>query len=267
MLRIPRSMTLPGLLIIFLWLPAATVAQSGSDPITPRDLWAMGRVGAPAIHPDGIRIAYLEEGDWVELRHGGATVFDEKGREVAREVRESAVTDAMMGKGNYRHFMLKEIYEQPTVIGDTLNVFFNPAARKISLPDLPFDLAKISEATVIACGTSFYAGMTAQYWLERFARIPVSVDVASEFRYREAPMRPDGLALFISQSGETADTLAALRYARAQGQHIVSIVNVPMRCLRIAAPVSSLMSGGPFASVAPRTTISRIRRLRSSPGR
>ena len=196
------------------------------------------------------RIAYLDEGDWVELRHDGATVFDAAGREAAREIRESAVTDAMMGKGNYRHFMLKEIYEQPTVVGDTLNVFFNPAARKITLPDLPFDLAEISEATVIACGTSFYAGMTAQYWLERFARIPVSADIASEFRYREAPMRPGGLALFISQSGETADTLAALRYARAQGQHIVSIVNVPESTIARESDVVLLTHAGPEIGVA-----------------
>ncbi|MDR6288263.1 glucosamine--fructose-6-phosphate aminotransferase (isomerizing) [Inquilinus ginsengisoli] len=133
----------------------------------------------------------------------------------------------MIGKGDFRHYMLKEIYEQPAVVGDTLRTMIDPAARAIMLPSLPFDFADIPRATIIACGTAFYAGMVAKYWFETVARLPVEIDVASEFRYREAPMPAGGLAIFVSQSGETADTLAALRYARSQGQRILSIVNVP----------------------------------------
>jgi glucosamine--fructose-6-phosphate aminotransferase (isomerizing) len=123
--------------------------------------------------------------------------------------------------------MLKEIYEQPQVIGDTLNAFIQASTGQITLPDLPFDLAAVPRVTIVACGTAFYAGMVAKYWLEQVARIPVELDIASEFRYREAPMPRGGLALFISQSGETLDTLEALRYAKRQGQHILSVVNVP----------------------------------------
>ncbi|MCW8861246.1 MAG: glutamine--fructose-6-phosphate transaminase (isomerizing), partial [Rhodospirillales bacterium] len=137
------------------------------------------------------------------------------------------MSGALIGKGEYAHYMLKEIYEQPQVIGDTLHSFLNPATRSLTLPDIPFDLGAVSKVTIIACGTSFYAAMVAKYWMEGIARVPVEVDIASEFRYRAAAMPEGGLALFISQSGETADTLAALRYARSQGQHILSIVNVP----------------------------------------
>ena len=196
------------------------------------------------------RIAYLEEGDWVELGRDGAQIFDENDRPVEREIKESAHSGAMIGKGNYRHFMLKEIYEQPSVIGDTLNAFFNPASRTITLPDLPFDLATIPCVTMIACGTSYYAALVAKYWFERFARIPVEIDVASEFRYRMAPMREGGLALFISQSGETADTLAALRYCRGEGQHIASIVNVAESTIARESDVVLQTYAGPEIGVA-----------------
>jgi glucosamine--fructose-6-phosphate aminotransferase (isomerizing) len=196
------------------------------------------------------RIAYLEEGDWVELRHEAATFFDAAGAEVTRPVVQSSVSGAMIGKGNYRHFMQKEIHEQPAVIGDTLNTFFNPVSRTLTLPELPFDLGAVPSVAIVACGTSYYAGMCGQYWLERYARIPVSVDVASEFRYREVPMRPGGLALFISQSGETADTLAALRYARGQRQHIVSIVNVPESTIARESDVVLRTFAGPEMGVA-----------------
>ncbi|MGE0744489.1 MAG: glutamine--fructose-6-phosphate transaminase (isomerizing) [Rhodospirillales bacterium] len=196
------------------------------------------------------RIAYLEEGDWVELRHSAATFFDAADAEVTRPVVQSSVSGAMIGKGNYRHFMQKEIHEQPAVIGDTLNAFFNPVNRTLTLPELPFDLGAVPSVAIVACGTSYYAGMCGQYWLERYARVPVSVDVASEFRYREVPMRPGGLALFISQSGETADTLAALRYARAQRQHIVSIVNVPESTIARESDVVLRTHAGPEMGVA-----------------
>ncbi len=172
-------------------------------------------------------ITYLEDGDWAVITAAGAEIRDAKGRPVRRPVRRSALSGALIGKGEHRHFMLKEIHEQPQVVADTLNTVFNPASRTITLPDLPFDLRAVPRATIIACGTSHYAGMVAKYWFEQVARLPVEVDLASEFRYRQPALQPGGLAIFISQSGETADTLAALRYCRAHGQRILSIVNVP----------------------------------------
>ena len=182
---------------------------------------------ALALAPLTQRICYLEEGDWAVVRRGGAEVFDASNQRVDRPVIQTALSGATIGKGNFRHFMLKEIYEQPAVIGDTLHSMLNPADRTITLPPLDIDLAAVPKVTIVACGTAWIAGMVAKYWLEQIARINVEVDIASEFRYREAPMPPGGLALFVSQSGETADTLAALRYARSQNQTIVSVVNVP----------------------------------------
>jgi glucosamine--fructose-6-phosphate aminotransferase (isomerizing) len=173
------------------------------------------------------RIAYLEDGDWAVLTREGAVVRDASGAVVDRPIHISAVSGAMIGKGEHRHFMLKEIYEQPQVIGDTLNGMFNPSERTITLPELPFDLGGVERVTIIACGTSFYAGLVARYWIESVARVPVDIDVASEFRYRAPPLKAGGLALFISQSGETADTLAALRHCKAEGLRCVSIVNMP----------------------------------------
>ena len=182
---------------------------------------------ALALAPLTQRICYLDEGDWAVVSRNGAEILDAANKPVERPVVQTALSGAMIGKGNYRHFMLKEIYEQPAVIGDTLHSMLNPADRTITLPPLGIDLASVPKITIIACGTAFYAGMVAKYWLEQVARMPVEIDVASEFRYREAPMPAGGIALFVSQSGETADTLAALRYAKSQGQTIVSVVNMP----------------------------------------
>ena len=179
-----------------------------------------------ALAPMTKRISYLEEGDWVVLQRGGATFYNEDDEEVEREVRETVTSGAMIGKGNYRHFMLKEIYEQPAVVGDTLHAHINPATRSVHFQDLPFDLAAVPKITIVACGTSFYAALVAKYWFEQIAGLNVDVDFASEFRYRGTPLPEGGLALFISQSGETADTLAALRDCKARGQHVASIVNV-----------------------------------------
>lgn len=172
------------------------------------------------------KIMYLEDGDWVVLTHTSATVYDENDNEVSRPVEQSSTSGAMIGKGGYRHFMLKEIYEQPQVIGDTLNTMINQDMDTITLPNVPFDLKEMTRLTIVACGTSYYAGLVGKYWIESIARVPVDIDVASEFRYRRPVMEKGGVALFISQSGETADTLAALRYCKEQGQKIVSIVNV-----------------------------------------
>ncbi|WP_340118362.1 glutamine--fructose-6-phosphate transaminase (isomerizing) [Pelagibius sp. 7325] len=181
---------------------------------------------ALALAPLTDRICYLEEGDWVELTKAGAQVHDAEDRVVQREVKQTALSGAMIGKGEYRHFMQKEIFEQPAVIGDTLQTFLNPLNRNVELPDLGIDLSAIPRITISACGTAFYAGMVAKYWFEQIARQPVEVDIASEFRYREAPMPEGGVSLFISQSGETIDTLEALRYAKRCGQQILSLVNV-----------------------------------------
>ncbi|MEK9723819.1 MAG: glutamine--fructose-6-phosphate transaminase (isomerizing) [Rhodospirillaceae bacterium] len=195
-------------------------------------------------------IIYLDDGDWAVLTDSAYTIYDADDREVEREVRRTELTGAAIGKGGYRHFMLKEIYEQPQVIGDTLHSYVNPVSRAVTLPDMGFDLAQATKLTLIACGTSYYACLTAKYWLESVARIPVEVDIASEFRYREAPLPKGGVALVISQSGETVDTLAALRYARAQGQKILSIVNVPESAIARESDAVLQTYAGPEIGVA-----------------
>lgn len=181
---------------------------------------------ALALAPLTSRICYLEENDWAEVTAKGAVIHDASGAVVPREVKLTATSGAMIGKGNFPHFMLKEIYEQPAVMGDTLHALLNPWNHYIRLPELPFDLARVTRLTIIGCGTSYHAGLVAKYWLEGIAKVPTDVDIASEFRYREATLPQGGLAVFISQSGETADTLAAIGYARKQGQAVLSIVNV-----------------------------------------
>ncbi len=186
-------------------------------------------LGSDALALAGLtqKIAYLEEGDWAMVRRGSVEIFDRTNRAVERKVVQSGVSAALTEKGNYRHFMLKEIHEQPLVVAQTLQSYLKPLAGQVALPIPDFDFSGITRVQIIACGTSYYAGMVASYWFEQFARIPVEIDFASEFRYREPVLDPGGLALFISQSGETADTLAALRHARAEGQKIAVVVNVP----------------------------------------
>ncbi len=196
------------------------------------------------------RIAYLEEGDWVVLTRGTARFFDAANQLVEREIRPTAISGAMIGKGNYRHYMLKEIYEQPAVMGDTINTVLSPTDRWVHLPDLGIDLAKFSRITIVACGTSYYSGLVAKYWLERYARINVEVDVASEFRYREAPVDPNSLSIFISQSGETADTLAAMRYVKQEGGRTLAIVNVPESSMAREADGMLPTKAGPEIGVA-----------------
>ncbi len=205
---------------------------------------------ALALAPLTRRITYLEEGDWAVVTSRAVTIFDAANNEVQRPVRESAASGALIGKGNYRHFMQKEIFEQPAVIGDTINALVNPATRTVHLPELPFALAEIERATIIACGTSWHAALVAKYWLERIARIAVDVDIASEFRYRAPAMPPGGAAIFVSQSGETADTLAALRYARSQGQKIIAVVNQPESSIAREADIVLPTLAGPEIGVA-----------------
>jgi glucosamine--fructose-6-phosphate aminotransferase (isomerizing) len=182
---------------------------------------------ALALAPLTQRIAYLEDGDWAVVTRAGAIFFDADGIEVNRQVRRTALTGAAVGKGNFRHFMEKELHEHPAVLGDTLRRMVNPGTREVALPDLPFDLAKIRRVTISACGSAFYAGLVGRWWLETLARIPADADVASEYRYRAPPIEPGGLGVLVSQSGETADTLAALRYLRAEGVPTLSVLNVP----------------------------------------
>jgi glutamine---fructose-6-phosphate transaminase (isomerizing) len=195
-------------------------------------------------------IVYLEDGDWTVLTDKGYTIYDENDDEVRREVRLTELTGAAVGKGGYRHFMLKEIYEQPQVIGDTLHALVNPTTRAVTLPELGFDAKSVTKLTLIACGTSYLACLVAKYWLEQIARIPTEVDIASEFRYREGVMPEGGVALFISQSGETIDTLAALRYARSQDQKILSIVNVPESAIARESDAVLQTYAGPEIGVA-----------------
>jgi glucosamine--fructose-6-phosphate aminotransferase (isomerizing) len=204
---------------------------------------------ALALAPFTRRIAYLAEGDIAVLDCRGVTVRDENGRPVKRPVKQAAESGQNYGKGNFPHFMLKEIYEQPTVIGDSLRSFLTPDSG-IKLPHLPFDFTKIPRVNIVACGTSFHAGLTARYWLERIAGLPVDADIASEFRYRDAPLPEGGLALFISQSGETADTLAAMRHAKAKGQSTLAVVNVPESTMAREADATLLTHAGPEIGVA-----------------
>jgi len=183
---------------------------------------------AMALAPFTSRLSYLLDGDWAVITPQGVTIRDGSDAIVRRETMLSQVSALMVDKGNHRHFMAKEIYEQPETISHTLSHYVDMGAEKVALREtLPFDFAGLGRLTISACGTAYYAGLIAKYWFERYARLPVDVDVASEFRYREPPVDKGGLALFISQSGETADTLAALRYCAGQGQHVVSLLNVP----------------------------------------
>jgi glucosamine--fructose-6-phosphate aminotransferase (isomerizing) len=207
---------------------------------------------AYALAPLTSRVAYLEDGDWAELTRNSATIYNEHNQQVERPIRSCNISPTTIGKGDYSHYMLKEIYEQPTVIGETLNSYYNPITSKITLPELPFAFKDIERISIVACGTSFYAGTVAQYWFESLAGIPTSIEIASEFRYanRLLPKKGKGIALFISQSGETADTLAALRYAKEQGQHIVSLVNVQESSMERESDVTLYTHAGPEIGVA-----------------
>ncbi len=205
---------------------------------------------ALALAPLTQKIAYLDEGDWVIITAGGAEIFDKDNNPVTREITTSGVSAAAIEKGNYRHFMQKEIFEQPTVVAQTLSSYIRPLEQQVALPQMDFDLSTIKRITIVACGTSFYAGMVAKYWFETFARVPVDLDFASEFRYRDPVLEDGGLSLFISQSGETADTLAALRYSKEHGQKIAVVVNVPTSSMAREADLLLPTHAGPEIGVA-----------------
>jgi glucosamine--fructose-6-phosphate aminotransferase (isomerizing) len=206
---------------------------------------------AIALAPFTDTVSYLEDGDWVIVTRDKAEIHDAQGALVQRAMLKSQAAVMHIDKGNHRHFMAKEIFEQPEVVGHTLANYIDMAAERVVLPmPLPFDFAKLSRISIAACGTAYYAGMVAKYWFERFAHLPVEVDIASEYRYRSAPLGSGGLAIFVSQSGETADTLASLRYAREHLQHVLSIVNVPTSTIARDSDVVMPTLAGPEIGVA-----------------
>ncbi len=206
---------------------------------------------ALALAPFTQDIAYLDEGDWVALTRTGAEFHDSTNAVVSRQRIRTQASAFLVDKGEHRHFMAKEIHEQPEVVGRTLARYLDMSAGRVALPfDLPFDPKVLKRVTIAACGTANYAGLVARYWFERFARLPVDIDVASEFRYREAPLADDGVTVLISQSGETADTLASLRYAKAQGQHVLAVVNVPTSTIAREAGLVAPTLAGPEIGVA-----------------
>ena len=206
---------------------------------------------AIALAPFTDTISYLEDGDWAVMTHKGVEIHDEQGRTVQRPVIKSTASAQMVDKGNHKHFMAKEIHEQPEVVGHTLAHYIDMTLEKIALPGkLPFDWKQLKRLSLSACGTAFYAGLVAKYWFERFAKLPVEIDIASEFRYREAPLEPGDLAIFISQSGETADTLATMRYAKQHQQHVLSVVNVPTSTIARESDIVMPTLAGPEIGVA-----------------
>ena len=206
---------------------------------------------AMALAPFTSKLSYLLDGDWAVLTPKGVTIRDGSDGIVQRETLISSTSSAMVDKGNHRHFMAKEIYEQPETISHTLSHYVDMGSEKVALREnLPFDFAKLSRLTISACGTAYFAGAIAKYWFEKYARLPVDVDVASEFRYREPPLEKGGLSLFISQSGETADTLAALRYCAGQGQYVASLLNSPESTMARESQVVFPTLCGPEIGVA-----------------
>ncbi|MCA6111817.1 glutamine--fructose-6-phosphate transaminase (isomerizing) [Bradyrhizobium cenepequi] len=206
---------------------------------------------AIALAPFTDTITYLEDGDWVVLTRTIGVIYDSNGAVAHRETLKSGASSFLVDRANYRHFMAKEIHEQTEVVGQTLARYVDMTAKRIALPfELPFDFNDIGRISITACGTASYAGHVAKYWFERLARMPVEIDVASELRYREAPLRKGDLAIVISQSGETADTLAALRYAKAQGLHTVSVVNVPTSTIARESETVLPTLAGPEIGVA-----------------
>ena len=205
---------------------------------------------ALAVAPWTQRIAYLDEGDWAVVHRDAIEIFDQENRPVQREIVESGASSTPVEKGNYSHYMQKEIFEQPIMVAQTLQSYIRPFEGEVALPTGDLDLASVNRVTIVACGTSYYAGLVAKYWIEQFARVPVDIDVASEFRYRQPVLERGGLALFVSQSGETADTLAALRHARAEGQRIAVVVNVPTSSMAREADLLLPTHAGPEIGVA-----------------
>ncbi len=250
---LPRLRGAFALAVLFRTEPDLLIAARLGSPLTVGYGDGENFIGsdAHALAPLTRRIAYLDEGDWAAVSRADIEIYDKENNRVERAVVDSGASSETIDKGNYPHFMLKEIYEQPVVVAQTLRSYLQRLDGRVTLP-IPddFGLADVRRLTIVACGTSFYAGMVAKYWFEQYARVPVDLDVASEFRYREPVMEPGGLALFISQSGETADTLAALHHARREGQKIAVVVNVPTSTMAREADLLLPTHAGPEIGVA-----------------
>ncbi len=206
---------------------------------------------AIALSPFTNKVTYLEDGDWVVVTRSSVKIYDADNNPVTRPMSFSQASSMLVDKGNHRHYMAKEIAEQPEVVGHTLAEYIDFAAQAVRVPEkMAFDFTKLDRVSITACGTASYAGLTAKYWFERIARLPCDVDIASEFRYREAPLAKNGLAIVVSQSGETADTLAALRYSKSQGQHTLAIVNVPESTIARESEMVLRTYAGPEIGVA-----------------
>jgi glucosamine--fructose-6-phosphate aminotransferase (isomerizing) len=206
---------------------------------------------AIALAPFTDKVSYLEDGDWAVITRSSAEIHDNDDKLAERAVLKSQASVLLIDKGNHRHFMAKEIHEQPEVVGHTLANYLDMASARVDLPiKLPFDFRALSRISIAACGTAYYAGMVARYWFEQFAHLPVEVDIASEYRYRDVPLTPGNLAICVSQSGETADTLASLRYASAHKQHVLSIVNVPTSSIARESDLVMPTLAGPEIGVA-----------------
>ena len=205
---------------------------------------------ALALAPFTDRIAYLDEGDWVTLTRKGADVREASGARVKRRIQRSPAGSLLAERGNYRHFMAKEIHEQPEVVGHTLARYIDMAALKLKPFAWPADPRRLTRVTIVGCGTAYIAGLVAKYWIERWARLPVEIDVASEYRYREAPVDNGGLTIVVSQSGETADTLASLRYVKERGAKTVGVVNVPGSSIARLTDAAAPTLAGPEIGVA-----------------
>jgi glucosamine--fructose-6-phosphate aminotransferase (isomerizing) len=251
-LALPRLHGAYALAMVFAGYPELIIAARHGAPLAVGYGEGEMFVGsdALALAPLTRRIAYLQDGDWTALGPHGARFFTADGQEVERPVQLTAYSGAATGKGNFRHFMEKELHEHPSVIGDTLHRMIDPGSRAVVLPALGFDLATTPRLTLSACGSAFYAALVGRYWFESLARLPCDADVASELRYRAPPLPPGGLGLLVSQSGETADTLAALRFMRGAGQRVLAVVNVAESSMAREADAMLQTVAGPEIGVA-----------------
>jgi glucosamine--fructose-6-phosphate aminotransferase (isomerizing) len=249
---LPRLHGAFALAVMFRSAPELLIGARLGSPLTVGFGEGENFLGSDAIGlaPFTQRIAYLDEGDWVVIEHDRVEIYDKDNRPVERPVVNSGASGQLMDKGNHRHFMQKEIYEQPVVVAQTLHSYLRPLEQQVALPDMDFDLGTIERVAIVACGTASYVGMIGKYWIEQYARLPVEVDVASEFRYRDPVLLPNTLGVVVSQSGETADTLAALRHMKANGLTTAGIINVPTSSM--AREVDLLLSthAGPEIGVA-----------------
>src|SRR5688572_26414965 len=249
---LPRLHGAFALAVLFRTDPDLLIAARLGAPLTVGYGDGENYIGSDAIGlaPLTQRIAYLEEGDWAAVSRESIEIYDRDNNRVEREIVNSGASGQLIDKGNHRHFMQKEIYEQPIVVAQTLASYIRPLEEQVALPDMAFDLKSIERVAIVACGTASYVGMIGKYWIERFARVPVEVDVASEFRYRDPVLLPNTLGVVVSQSGETADTLAALRHMKENGVTTAGIINVPTSSM--AREVDLLLSthAGPEIGVA-----------------